>query len=83
MATSSSEIVMKWANLAGLPAGGDDLKVLWAGSGRPQASNWNAGAAYLAEELEPFARPGQQIDQAYIEGLSPSTVDELASELGW
>lgn len=79
----SRAIVQKWANLPGLPHGGDDLKVLWAQSGRHLAADWDAGAAMLAEQLKPYAQPGQKIDQAFIQGLDPCTVDELAAELGW
>lgn len=79
----SRAIVQDWSNLNGLPDGGDDLKALWAGSGDPQAADWNAGAAYLAQQLAPNAQPGQSIDQAFIQGINPCTVDELAAELGW
>jgi hypothetical protein len=83
MAIGSRAIVQNWANLPGLPHGADDIKALWAGSGNPQAADWNAGATYLADQLRPNAQPGQKIDYLYIEGLNPCTVDELAAELGW
>jgi len=79
----SRAVVQVWANLPGLPQGADDLRALWAQSGRPLAADWNAGAALLAEQLRPHAQPGQRIDQVFILGLNPSTVDELALELGW
>lgn len=81
--TSSIGVVAQWANLSALPQGSADLKVLWAGSGDPQASDFNAGAARLAGMLQPLAFPGQQIDQAFILGLNPSTVDQLGNTLGF
>jgi len=80
---SSPEIVQQWANLSSLPDINADLKSLWAQSGDPLASNWDAGARKLAGMLSPFARPGQTIDQAFIEGLSPNTVGQLATQLGF
>ncbi len=80
---TSRGIVRKWANLSGLPEDGDNLKVLWAGSGQALASNWDAGAAFLANKLGPHARPGQVIDQAFVQGLNPCTVGTLENMLGW
>lgn len=80
---SSRGIVRKWANLPGLPDDGDDLKALWAGSGSALASNWDAGAAILADKLSPHARPGQVINQPFIQGLNPCTVGTLEGTLGW
>jgi hypothetical protein len=82
-ASSSPEIVQQWANLASLPGRNGDLKTLWAQSGDALASNFNAGAQKLAGMLSPLARPGQTIDQAFILGLSPSTVGQLATQLGF
>ncbi len=81
--SSSQDIVQKWANLPDFPPPAADLKTLWGGSHLPHAADWNAGAAELAAQLKPYSRPGQVIDQAYIQALNPSNVTELAKELGW
>jgi hypothetical protein len=83
MATSSIGIVKQWAYLAALPSGKAELKALWAKSGHPQATDWDAGAVYLVALLLPLAQPGQQIDKIFVQGLSPCTVAELGQELGW
>jgi hypothetical protein len=80
---SSEDIVEEWANLSSPPRRNDDLKTLWAASGDPLASDFNAGAAKLAELLMPHASPGQTIDQSFILGLSPNTVGQLATQLGF
>lgn len=80
---SSQQIVEQWANLSNLPGRNIDLKTLWGASGDPLASDFNAGAAKLAALLQPQARPGQTIDQAFILGLSPNTVGQLATQLGF
>jgi hypothetical protein len=80
--TSSIEIVMVWAHLDSLPPGVADLRTLWAASGNQLAADWRAGAVHLAALLQPLV-PGQQIDGTFIQNLDPTTVDELAAELGW
>jgi len=80
---TSRGIVRVWAKLPTLPKREDDLKALWAGSKEPLASNWDAGAAILADKLRPHARKGQVIDQPFIQGLSPCTAGKLEDTLGW
>ena len=80
---TSPEIVQQWAKLPGLPKRKDDLKALWAGSNQALSADWDAGAAELADGLTPYARNGQIIDQPFIKGLDPSTVEQLSKRLGW
>lgn len=79
----SRQIVQGWANLPALPPDLADLKALWAASGDPLSADWNAGATKLAADLRPDARPGQVIDRAFIQSLTPSTIGQLTSTLGW
>jgi hypothetical protein len=79
---TSREIVAAWAKTPAV-IGDEDLKFLWARSGEALASNWDAGAAKLAEMLSEHARPGQTIDQAFIKCLSPLTTDQLEARLRW
>jgi hypothetical protein len=80
---SSKEVVRNWANLQNLPADATTLQNLWAASGHRQAANWDAGSLYLAADLKPFEIPPQNINQAYVENLSPNTVGQLGASLGW
>jgi len=74
-------VVEDWCGRS--PDWDDNLKDLWSGSGQPSAANWKDGAAQLADQLSPFARIGQTIDQNFILNLNPLTVSELADQLGW
>jgi hypothetical protein len=80
---TSREIVAQWAHASEAEVELYDLKTLWARSGMAHASDWDAGAIELAELLMPYARPGQTIDQTYIQGLSPLTADQLETRLRW
>jgi len=80
---TSREIVAQWAHASEAEVELYDLKTLWARSGMAHASDWDAGAIELAELLMPYARPGQTIDQTFIQGLSPLTADQLETRLRW
>jgi hypothetical protein len=80
---ASREVVREWAQLPTLPVDADDLSNLWGASGRPQSNDWGAGSVLLAAALTPSAAPGQVIDQAFIQGLTPTTVANLGNTLGW
>lgn len=80
---TSKGIVKEWARRPEPPDDKAKLQDLWNASGRPQANDWDAGAVYLADALDPHKLPGQKIDQAYIQSLNPNTVGQLGDDLGW